>query len=58
MLRYKERYAMDEIRIVNLRIFLLDSTDVPVSCKYVMCRATCQGYSDIPRNLSSQTTSM
>lgn len=49
---------MDEIRIVNLRIFLLDSTDVPVGCKYVMCRATCQGYSDIPRNLSSQTTSM
>lgn len=53
---------MDEIRIVDLRIFsppfLLDATDVPVGCKYVMCRATCQGYSEIPRNLSSQTTSM
>lgn len=38
--------------------FVCDSTDVPVGCKYVMCRATCQGYSDIPRNLSSQTTSI
>ncbi|PBC31945.1 Relaxin receptor [Apis cerana cerana] len=38
--------------------FVCDATDVPVGCKYVMCRATCQGYSEIPRNLSSQTTSM
>ncbi|XP_016918115.2 relaxin receptor 1 isoform X1 [Apis cerana] len=38
--------------------FVCDATDVPVGCKYVMCRATCQGYSEIPRNLSSQTTSI
>lgn len=51
---------MDEIRIGNLRVFLffVDTTDIPVGCKYVKCRATCHDYSEIPRNLSSQTTSM
>lgn len=51
---------MGEIRIANLRVFLpfSDATGIPVECMYVKCRATCQGYSEIPRNLSSQTTSM
>ncbi|XP_012246611.1 relaxin receptor 1 [Bombus impatiens] len=38
--------------------FVCDATDIPVGCKYVKCRATCHDYSEIPRNLSSQTTSI
>ncbi|KAK9305298.1 hypothetical protein QLX08_003651 [Tetragonisca angustula] len=41
-----------------VREFVCDATDIPVGCKYVKCRATCQGYTEIPRNLSSQTTSI
>ncbi|OAD62199.1 Relaxin receptor 1 [Eufriesea mexicana] len=41
-----------------VREFDCDATGIPVECKYVKCRATCQGFSEIPRNLSSQTTSI
>ncbi|KAF3428810.1 LOW QUALITY PROTEIN: hypothetical protein E2986_10153 [Frieseomelitta varia] len=41
-----------------VREFVCDATDIPVGCKYVKCRATCQGYTEIPRNLSTQTTSI
>ncbi|XP_076178217.1 leucine-rich repeat-containing G protein-coupled receptor 3 [Ptiloglossa arizonensis] len=41
-----------------LRDFVCDVTDIPVGCTYMMCRATCHRYSEIPQNLSSQTTSI
>ncbi|XP_015430088.1 PREDICTED: relaxin receptor 1-like [Dufourea novaeangliae] len=46
----------DSVREV-VREFVCDATDTP-RCKYDMCRASCQGYSEIPRNLSSQTNSI
>ncbi|XP_017875366.1 relaxin receptor 1 [Ceratina calcarata] len=41
-----------------VREFVCDATDIPVGCKYVKCRVTCYEYSEIPRNLSPQTTSI
>ncbi|XP_076669230.1 leucine-rich repeat-containing G protein-coupled receptor 3 isoform X2 [Andrena cerasifolii] len=42
-----------------LRKFVCNDTDTPVRCVYnLKCLATCQGYSEIPQNLSSQTMSI
>ncbi|XP_076750977.1 leucine-rich repeat-containing G protein-coupled receptor 3 isoform X1 [Xylocopa sonorina] len=41
-----------------VREFVCDATDIPPRCKYLKCRAICQRYTEIPQNLSSQTTSI
>ncbi|CAK9830750.1 Relaxin receptor 1 [Anthophora retusa] len=41
-----------------VREFVCDATDIPVGCKYEKCRVACQGYTEIPQNLSSQTTAI
>ncbi|XP_076244645.1 leucine-rich repeat-containing G protein-coupled receptor 3 [Calliopsis andreniformis] len=40
------------------REFVCDPNDTPVRCTYDKCSASCKGYSEIPQNLSSQTTSI
>ncbi|XP_076391947.1 leucine-rich repeat-containing G protein-coupled receptor 3 isoform X1 [Megachile rotundata] len=41
-----------------VRESVCDATNITVGCMYVKCRATCERYTEIPQNLSSEITSM
>ena len=47
-----------EALMAALRNSVCNDTDTPVGCVYKGCRATCQGYTEIPQNLSSKTISI